>query len=164
MAGGNWDVGADYRAKFGGVRIRVQAQHNNVSATSRPVAGSSSVSAGFLHDSGVNAAFATGWQHLDNSPARVGGDGKFWYFNVGYRAKIFAVGGTNISFNWNRTEELVATAGNNSEGDAVGFSIAQIFNPIGANMVLSYRNYSFDTDTATFEDVDVISLQTVFNF
>lgn len=161
IAGGDWDIGADYRAKFGATRVRVQGQYNNTAATSATTGGDASVSAGALHDSGVNAAVAYGQRRLINSPARVGGDGKFYYFNVGYRAKIFGVGGTNVSFSWNHTTDFQS---GNSDGDSIGFSVAQIFNPIGANMVLSYRNYSFDTDTNTFEDVDVISLQTVFNF
>jgi len=162
IAGGDWDVGADYRAKFGGVRVRVQAQYNSNSATSTGTHSSASMSAAALHDSGVNAAFAYGRRNLDN-PANAGrgDDPSFWYFNVGYRAKIFGVGGTNISFAWNHTMDLQRA---NSDGDAIGFSIAQIFDPIGANMVLSYRNYSFDSPTATFEDIDLIALQTVFNF
>ena len=162
IAGGDWDVGADYRAKFGGVRVRVQAQYNSNMATSATTHSSASVSAAALHDSGVNAAFAYGQRNINNvANAGRGDDPFFYYFNIGYRAKIFSVGGTNFSFNWNTTENLAAA---NSDGDAVGFSVAQIFNPIGANMVFSYRNYSYDTATATFDDIDVISLQTVFNF
>jgi hypothetical protein len=161
-AGGNWEVGADYRAKFSGVRLRVQGQHNNISATSATSRGSTSVSAGALHDSGINAAVAYGQQHLNGAANAGRGDDPFFiYFNVGYRAKIFGVGGTNFSFQFNRTEDLQQA---NSEGDAIGFSIAQIFKPIGANAVLSYRNYSFDNATNTFDDIDVISLQTIFNF
>lgn len=163
IAGGDWDVAADYRAKFGGFQVRVQGQYNNNAATSATTGGTASVSGAALHDSGVNATFAYGQRELigPGSARRTGGDGKFWYFNVGYRAKVFGVGGTNFSFNWNRTTDLVA---GNSDGDAVGFTIVQLFDPIGANMALSYRNYSYDTDTNTFEDVDVIALQTIFNF
>ncbi|MCH7936952.1 MAG: hypothetical protein IH994_07665 [Proteobacteria bacterium] len=162
IAGGDWDIAGDYRAKFGGVRIRVQAQFNSLSATSATAQSEASVSAAALHDSGVNAAFAYGQRNLDGT-ANIGrqGDPKFWYFNVGYRAKVFGVGGTNFSFSWNRSTDLVA---GNSDADSVGFSIAQIFNPISANMVFSYRNFSYDTATNTFDDVDVISLQTIFHF
>ena len=162
ITGGDWDIAGDYRAKFGGVRVRVQGQYNNNAATSTTVNGSASISAAALHDSGVNAAFAYGQQNLFGaSNAARGDDPKFWYFNVGYRAKIFSVGGTNFSFSWNHSTDVVA---NNTDADAIGFTVAQLFDPIGANIAVTYKNYSYDTNTNTFEDIDVFALQTVFNF
>ena len=157
-----WDVGADYRAKFGGIKVRVQAQHNNTNAASTTVAGTTSFSMAGLHDSGVNGSFAYGERSLNGTTnAARGSDGKFWYFNVGYRAKIFGVGSTNFSFDWHKSDDIQATG---SEANAKGVTVAQMFNPIGASMGITYKNYSHDTDTATFEDIDVIALQTIFNF
>jgi len=158
IAGGDWDIGADYRAKFGGVKVRIQGQYNNSGATSTSVRSSASFSATALHDSGVNATIAYGEQDLQTLSRD---NPNFVYFNVGYKAKIFGIGGTNFSVGWNRTSELVA---NNTESTGVSVTVAQIISPIGANMILSYRNYSYDTSTATFEDIDVIALGTVFNF
>jgi len=162
----SWDIGADYRAKFGGVKIRWQAQHNNTNAASATAAGDTSTSIAALHDSGVNATVAYGQRHLNGDgvitgSATRGSDGKFWYFNVGYRAKIFGVGSTNFSFGWNQSDDVVA---NTSKGEAKGITVVQMFNPIGGSMGITYKNYSYDTDTATFEDIDVIALQTIFNF
>jgi len=157
-----WDVAADYRAKYGGVKIRVQAQHNNTSARSATAGGSTSMSMAGLHDSGVNGTFAYGQRHLIGpASAQRGSDGKFWYFNVGYRAKIFGVGSTNFSFGWNESMDITA---NTAKGEAKGFTVVQMFSPIGASMGITYKTYSQDTDTATFEDIDVIALQTIFNF
>jgi len=160
LPGGDWDIAADYKGKAGAMTVRVQAQYNSNSATSTTVEGSVSASGGFLHDSGLNGSVAHGRQQLKDSATR-GSDPKFWWGQVGYRTKIFGVGGTNFAFNWNHTTNLATV---DSEGDAIGFTISQIFNPIGANMALIYRNYSFDSDGGTFEDVDVFGLQTVFNF
>jgi len=154
IAGGDWDLGADYRAKFGDVRVRVQAQYNNNSATSTTVRSSASFSATALHDSGVNGTWAYGNRH--------GGDTSFYFLNIGYQAKILGIGGTNFAMGWNRTSDLVAGGG--TDGDARGFSVAQIISPIGATMAFSYRNYAYDTNAATFEDIDVIALNTIFNF
>jgi hypothetical protein len=168
----SWDIAADYRAKFGGIRIRVQAQHNNTNAASNAVAGSTSMSAAALHDSGVNGSFAYGQRQLNGDNALVGAtvgtgnagrgnDGKFWYFNVGYRAKLFGVGPTNFSFDWHNSDDVQA---NGSESEAKGVTVAQMINPIGASIGITYKSYSYDTDTQTFDDIDVIALQTVFNF
>jgi len=161
ITGGDWDIAGDYKGKTGAFKVRVQAQYNNNAASSTTVEGTASISAGALHDSGVNASGAYGRQELTGTGAVGVDEAEFFNFQVGYRAKIFGTGGTNFAFNWNRTTDLAA---NSSNGDAIGFTVAQIFNSIGANMAITYRNYSFDTDTATFEDVDILGLQTVFNF
>jgi hypothetical protein len=159
--GGDWDLGMDYRLKTGPVKIRIGAQYQNQAATSPTVGSSHSISGAALHDSGVNATLAYGRQNLIGNQARRGNDPKFWYWNVGYRAKIFSVGGTNFSVNMNQTKDLQA---NNTDGTALGVTVAQLFDPIGSNIGISYKNYSFDSDTNNFEDVDVITLQTIFNF
>jgi len=163
IAGGNWDIAGDYRTKVGALSIRVQAQHNSNAATSATVGGSTSVSAGVLHDGGLNAAIAYGQRNIQGTTSVNVTDPEAYMVNFGYRAKIFGVGGTNFSFNWNYSEDVNVTL-TGSEGDAMGVTIAQIFNPIGANMALTYRNYSADADARTFEDVDIFGLQTVFNF
>jgi hypothetical protein len=161
-----WDIAGDYRAKYGAVRIRVQAQYNDTSdAGTAGTDGSTSISAAALHDSGVNGTLALGWRHLSTDDGAVNagrqGDGRFWYFNIGYRAKIFGVGSTNFSFGWNKSDDIAA---GNSTGEAKGVTVVQMISPIGASIGLTYKNYSYDTNTNTFEDIDVIAMQTIFNF
>jgi len=155
-AGGSYDLGADYRWKDGPVKFRAQAQYNNISATNALTEDGWAISAAALHDSGLNAAVSFG-----KTERRESGNPKHWDFDIGYRAKIFGVGGTNFSFNMNETEDLAAR---DSDATSVGVTVAQIISPVGASMALTYKNYAYDTDTATFEDIDVLSLQTVFKF
>ena len=161
IAGGDFDVGADYRAKTGAIKIRIQAQYNDNHGTSATIASSTSISGAALHDSGLNAAFQTGWQSRDGNASAGRDDPHFWAFDVGYRMKIFKIGPTNFSFIMNTSENAQQT---NSDARSVGVTAAQIFSPIGANMALTYKNYAFDTATNNFDDIDVISLQTVFQF
>jgi len=162
IAGGDWDAGLDYRAKSGAVKIRVQAQYNSNAATSATIQGSWSMSGAALHDSGLNGAISFGEQTFTSnfSDTRLD-DPKYLAFDIGYRAKIFGVGGTNFSLNMNHTYDLSA---DNSDARSVGFTIAQLFTPVGASMAVNYQNYSFDTNTNDFEDIDVLSLQTIFKF
>jgi len=156
IAGGSWDVGADYRFKDGPIKFRLQGQYNNISATSATEHGWS-VSAAALHDSGLNGAIAYGRGQGDTG-AR---DPKFWAFDAGYRAKIFGVGSTNFSFNSNQSENV---AQETDDASSLGFTIAQMINPVGANVAVSYKSYSYDQTAQTFDDIDVLSLQTVFKF
>jgi len=162
VGNGAWDVAADYRAKYGAVRVRVQAQHNNTSTVTEGTQGDTSMSAAALHDSGLNGTIAFGERYLDGAVnVGRGGEGSFWYFNLGYRAKIFGVGSTNFSFGWNKSDDIAA---GNSTGEAKGVTVVQMISPIGASIGLTYKNYSYDTNTNTFEDIDVIAMQTIFNF
>jgi len=138
IAGGSWDVGADYRWKSGAVTFRAQAQYNNRAATSPTLREQVSFSAAGLHDSGVNAGIAMGRSITTSTNSNPG----FIDVQVGYRAKLFGVGGTNFSFNYQRTGDLSA---NDSNGTSIGVSVAQLFTPIGASMALTYKNYAFDT-------------------
>jgi hypothetical protein len=155
-AGGSYDVAADYRWKSGPVKFRGQAQYNNVSATTATTEDGWSASVAGLHDSGLNASVSYG------KTTREGlSNPKHLHFDIGYRAKMFGVGGTNFSFHMNQTDDLSAVS---ADATSTGVTVAQIISPVGASMALSYKNYSYDTDTATFEDIDVLSLQTVFKF
>jgi len=159
ITGGDWDVGADYRAKAGAIKVRIQAQYNNTSASSGTAEGTWSMSGAALHDSGLNGAISFGRQ--ENKAAGQDDEPKYVDFDIGYRAKILATGPTNFSLNVQHSDSVSA---NNSEARSVGVSAAQIFSSIGASMAVTYKNYSFDTDTGTFDDIDVLSLQTVFKF
>ena len=93
----------------------------------------------------------------------------FIYFGVGYNAKIFNAGQTAFYFKWNQTEDAVQAANNDDdEGEAIGFAVTQKFSAIGAQIGLEYMNYSLDSKTNTtnntFDDVDVITLMTIFAF
>jgi hypothetical protein len=156
IAGGDWDIGADYRAKAGAIKLRVQAQYNNTSATSTTRSDEMSMSAAALHDSGLNGAIAFGKREVTGS-----NDPSFVDVDFGYRAKIFGVGGTNFSVNVQHTDDLSA---DNSDARSVGFTIAQLIDPVGASMAVTYKNYTFDTASNSFDDIDVLSLQTVFKF
>jgi hypothetical protein len=156
IGGGDWDIGGDYRAKAGAIKLRVQAQYNNTAATSATQLEETSLSAAVLHDSGFNGAIAFGKRHIKGSD-----DPRFLDFDIGYRAKIYGIGGTNFSLNVQHTDDLSA---DNTDGRSLGFTVAQIFTPIGASVAVTYKNYSFDTASNTFEDIDVLSLQTVFKF
>ena len=163
IAGGHRDVGLNYSGKFGPVKVKARAGYANYDrAASANYNASGSVAV--LHDSGLLAAFATGKQDFSGME-----DPSFIYFGVGYNAKIFNAGQTAFYFKWNQTDDKVgADKVANSEGEAIGFAVTQKFSAIGAQIGLEYMNYSLDsksnTMNNTFDDIDVITLMTIFAF
>ncbi len=186
MAAGNWDVGLNYAGKFGPVKIKARAgfaDRNETASANFNTSGSVSA----LHDSGLNATFAIGKTNYAG-PASKSIDGQangnaittdtnfdgmadphFYYWAVGYNAKIFGAGATGFLFGYNHTENTVLLANHDdNESDNYSFSVVQKFSSIGAQIGLKYQNHNYDSKTNTvqntFDDVDVIALQTVFAF
>ena len=156
--GGGGEVGVKYSKKFGGIKLLVKGGYSGTSATSTSVASIVNVSGAVLHDSGLNASISYGTRDQKAAGRK---DPENFFVSVGYKAKIFGVGGTNINLMYNNTDDLAA------EGDdakTIGFTILQHFDPIGAYVALSYRNYEFNRPGKTFDDVDAVFFTTLFNF
>jgi hypothetical protein len=191
MAGGNWDVSSNYAGKFGPLKVKARIGYTDTSATSATSNFIANGSVAVLHDSGLLASFALGKENFAGPQSKsslgasgsTGGGGTlavdtnnngtedphFLYFGIGYNAKMFSAGQTAFLFKWNQSEDMVRVANNDdNEGESVGFAVVQKFSSIGAQIGLEYMNYSYDSKTNTvdntFDDVDVISLMTVFAF
>jgi hypothetical protein len=188
IAGGEWDFSANYSGKFGPVKVRARTGYTNQSAVQGSANYILSGSVSVLHDSGLLATFATGKQNFSGPDSKSSGgtrsnatnlgvdtnnngteDPHFVYFGVGYNAKIFGAGQTAFYVKWNQTEDAAQVANNDdNEGESVGFAVVQKFSAIGAQIGLEYMNYSLDsksnTTDNTFDDIDVITLQTIFAF
>jgi len=185
IAGGDWDLSANYSGKFGSLKVKARAGYSDNSATTTSSNFILNGSVAVLHDSGLHAAFATGKQNFSGpgskeNQASTGAlaadtnfngreDPHFVYFGLGYNAKILSAGQTSFYFKWNQTEDAVDLANHDeNEGESKGFAVVQKFSAIGAQIGLEYMNYSYDSKTNTvdntFDDVDVISLMTVFAF
>jgi predicted porin len=191
IAGGAWDMGANYSAKFGPVRVRARAGYADTSATSASTNYTLSGSVALLHDSGLLGTFAIGKRNFAGGASKASTDFNlgpgaganlgtdtnfngvedphFWYFGVGYNAKIFSPGGTAFYVKFNRTEDLAQVANNDdSEADSIGVAVVQRFSSIGAQIGVEYKNYSYESKSNatdnTFDDIDVITLQTIFAF
>jgi len=187
IAGGNWDVGLNYAGKFGPVKVAAKAGYADTNAAaSANFNASGSITA--LHDSGLNATFAIGKTNyagpnskgIGAAGASAAGntidtnfdgvaDPHFTYWAIGYNAKIFGAGATGFLFGVNHTENAVLLANHDdNESDNYSFSVVQKFSSIGAQIGLKYQAHSYDSKTNvtqnTFDDVDVIALQTVFAF
>jgi len=113
------------------------------------------------HDSGLNASFHVG--EIDSET--VGRKHQnFWAASVGYQAKVFKVGGTNMRAVYNQSRHISA---NGDDGQSWGIDVMQNFDAIGATLALVYRNYDYENRRqlhTSIDSIDVIGLQAAFNF
>jgi len=161
-AGGGGEFGAVYSGKFGGVKVLAKAGYSNLAATTTTYDNHVGGSLAVLHDSGINASVSYSTADLGPTTSTGRDDPSNKYVTLGYKAKIFGVGGTNFNFKWSETEDLTA---NGTEATSIGFTAIQYYDAIGAYVGVNYQNYEYETTTnKDLDDVDVITLTTLFNF
>jgi hypothetical protein len=188
-ASGETSVGLNYAGKFGALAVKAGAGYIDRSAR----AGSSNFialgSIAVTHDSGINLSYQTGKENFSGALSKsagvgdgnaaapdtnnIGGrdDPHFHGFQLGYAApKLVSVGKTAFA-----VTKMYANNISENDGEAESWSIRvkQSFDALGATMSLSYQNYSYDAESETvvgtitnenYADIDVIALQTTFNF
>jgi len=174
VTGGGWDVGLFYSGKVGGLQFKAGAGYYNTESLSTTQTYAASGSVSVLHDSGLNAALNIGKQGFQSGRAvnalqATVEDPMSTYWAIGYKAKVFGVGGTNFLIGRTNTEDKITTvAFDNTDAEAWFFEAVQSFDAIGAQVAIQYSNYQLDADNAgtayNFDDIDVIALQTVFKF
>jgi len=139
------------------------------------------------HDSGLNFSYQTGKKNFagpnSKSIGRVvpvpmdtnnlGGrdDPYFHGFQVGYQLpKLVSVGSTAFAVSYYSGQNIKE---NDGDAESYGIRMKQNYDALGANVSLGYSRYSYDAESETvvgvvtnedYDDIDVIALQTVFNF
>jgi len=153
--GGNWDVGGSYTAMMGDIKGYAGAQINGTPGTSD---GGWSGSIALEHGSGLTMQGHYGT--VDSSRATTDPDG--WGVLVGYKAKLFAAGPTNLGVQY-MTADDVAVDGDDAEVWMVGATQG-----LGGGVTVhaSYRQFELtDTNAATtFDDITQFFVGTVVKF
>jgi len=152
--GGGGSVAVKYSGTIAGLAV-------GVAGTYEADGGGTSIKGGSIklkHSTGIHAAVNYGKQNVENSTA----DPEYWRVVAGYDAKMNSLGNTNISLYWEQTEDKT-TKGN--KGEAMGIGIGQKLDAVGGNIQLDYMTFDFsDAASTTYQDIDVVLLETSFNF
>jgi len=184
--GANVQTAVRYSGKIGAVAVTAGAGYLTGDGTINFTA-LGSVTA--THDSGLNFSYQAGKRNFSGPGSKngnpggvipvaedtnnVGGrdDPYFHGFQVGYKAtKLVSVGGTNFAFSYQTSQNMVE---NDGDASSWGIRMQQSFDALGARVSLGYSNYSYDAEgevtlgtivNEDYDDIDVIALQTVFNF
>jgi len=185
---GEVSVGLNWAGKIAGLAVSTGAGYIDQSAADGSANFVALGSISVTHDSGLNASYQTGKRNFSGSLSKtasgevngaapdtnsLGGrdDPYFHGFQVGYAMpKMVSVGKTAFAVTHMSAQNI-----SENDGDATSWSIRmrQSFDALGATMSLSYQNYSYDSQSEAthgtvvnedYADIDVIALQTTFNF
>jgi len=151
--GGNWDIGAGYSGKFGGIQVAAGAQYNNTSATSTTKEGTHSASLAVKHDSGLNAEVTWGEERNESGVAATTAESEHLAFGLGYIGNFVNLGSTAMQVTYTKTEEAAAQG---DEAIAWNVAVAQNLSAVGSQLYLQYERVSLEDNVST--DYDDISM------
>jgi len=174
-----FDASLRYAGKTGAVAIDGKVGYVEQSASSASTNFTLMGSLSLTHDSGLSVKggaakrnYAGAASKTDTASQQGGVDDPYVYsIDLGYSMpKLVSVGATKFNFIYQNSNNVVRDA-----HEAVSYLVqaSQSFDAIGASMVLSYQNFALDGTnittvgtevTQTYRDIDVIALQTTFNF
>jgi len=176
---GSWDTSLRYAAKHGAVAVSGKAgyvsQGSGTASTNFTAMGSLSLT----HDSGLSIKGGVAKRNFSGNNSKVatasqlGGrdDPHAYSVDLGYSLpKLVSVGATAFVLGWQNSNNM-----NRNDSDAVSWTLGatQSFDALGAKVALTYQKFSLDATnvtthgtnvTQTFDDIDVIALQSTFNF
>jgi hypothetical protein len=179
--------GLNWAGKIGGLAVKAGAGYIDQSSAAGSDNFTALGSVAVTHDSGINFSVQTGKKNFAGASSKAPGpttggaqdtnnlggrdDPYFHGYQLGYLApKMVSVGKTAFAVTYMASQNI-----KENDGDAESWSIRvkQSFDSLGASMSLSYQRYAYDAEGEVtvgtivqedYEDIDVIALQTTFNF
>ncbi len=142
------DIAIAYENTFaGGTRVAGKIAYFHEDRSRRNTDGVSG-SASVLLPSGLNVTVAAGDKD---------GSGSFYYGKLGYRGDFWDFGSTAVAIDYFKSDDQGLTGGaTSSSGEAWGVGIVQKIDKINTEAVVAYRNYSFDDNLRSYQDISSI--------
>jgi hypothetical protein len=157
-----WDVALRYGGSFGGVKVKAAIaywdQANAIAGRDLTgVNGSASVLLPF----GLSLTGGFGNQN-DDTIGSFRDDTNWRYGKIGYRFKGVELGETRLYVEYSANDDVGAA---NRQAEEWGLGVVQILEPLGAELYLSYTNWSLDIQGAADpDDIDQVALGARFKF
>ena len=151
VSGGMGDAALTYAGQWGRIKAAAAFGYWNDSGNSTTTKGGMDGSVSLLDASGLSLTLAAGKR--DNKSSNVNPDPDFKWGKLGYTAKIFGAGGTSFGIDYGKFEDFNGRA---TDGKSYGLSAVQNFKDIGADAYILYRNFSYDAQGTTADDIKVI--------
>lgn len=138
------DIALRYANDFGDIKVKGAIGYARIELANGVVRKDTIGSVSLLHASGFNVTLAAG----DRTSA-----GNYGYGKLGYQAKWFNVGQTNLSVDYYNGSDRTSAG---SESTAVGFGVVQKFDKARIEAYLGYRTYELTETTAAYQDASSV--------
>ncbi len=106
-----------------------------------------------LIDNSFNLTLAGGVEDSDDIY-----DGSFWYSKLGYKANIFDHGTTAFSIDYGQFDDFLKSTDLLVGGDAKVWSLAVVHDVphLGTEFYLAFRQYKYDNEAVSYDDINVV--------
>ena len=143
------NLAARYAASLAGSKVIGRVAYLNSFTPSGSSATEVDVSASILHPGGLRATIAAGTRNLQGTSNIGRNNSAMWYVTLGYEAKIFDAGTTNIFVDYQNTEDLGA---NGDDAEFWGFGVVQILKDYATELFAAFSIASFDDSSVNSYD------------
>ena len=150
ISGGGGDAALRYSAEIGDFKLAAAGAYSDPSSNSQRVDKTVSGSASLLHNSGLNATLAGGWQE-NKDTAR--DDATFYYGKLGLKRGFFPIGKTALCVEWGRFNDIDLE---NDEAHTLGVMGVQNIDEWATEYYLGYRLHKLDRKGSSFDDINAL--------
>lgn len=156
-----WDVALRYGGSIGGVKVKAAIAYwdqSNTSTTAKVSGVNGSASVLLPFGLSLTGGFAN---QNDDVTGSFRDDTTWRYGKIGYRFKGVELGETRLYVEYSANDDVAAA---NRDAREIGAGVVQILEPLGAELYLSYTNWSLDVSGPDPDDINQVALGARFKF
>ena len=150
VSGDAYDTALKYSRAYGETKVAAAVAWANPADTNVSVDNQYDGSMSVLLGNGLNATIAAGlWEMKDDAR----GDSTNWYGKLGYRLDICSLGTTSLSVDYGESADI---RNEGETGKTWSVAMVQDMPSWSTEFYLAFRNYSLDSDTESYDDVNAV--------
>ena len=150
VSGDAFDTALRYSRAYGDTKVAAAVAWANPAGTNVSVDNQYDGSMSVLLGNGLSATVAAGLREMNDDTRD---DATNWYGKLGYRLDVCSLGTTSLSVDYGESADIREDG---ETGETWSVAVVQDIPSWSTEFYLAYRNYSFDSDTASYDDVNAV--------
>ena len=150
VSGDAYDSALRYSRAYGDTKVAAAVAWAKPADTIVTVEHQYDGSMSVLLGNGLNATVAAGLREMKDDTRD---DATNWYGKLGYRLDVCSLGTTSLSADYGESADIREDG---ETGETWSVAVVQDIPSWSTEFYLAYRNYSFDSDTASYDDVNAV--------
>lgn len=150
VSGDAYDTALKYSRAYGDTKVAAAVAWANPADTNVSVDNQYDGSMSVLLGNGLNATIAAGLREMKDDGRD---DSTNWYGKLGYRLDICSLGTTSLSVDYGESADI---RNDGETGETWSVAMVQDIPAWSTEFYLAFRNYSLDSDTGSYDDVNAV--------
>lgn len=150
VSGDAYDAALRYSRSYGDTKVAAAVAWANPADTNTSVDNQYNGSMSILLGNGLNATFSAGLREMSDDDRD---DATTWYGKLGYRVNVCSLGTTSFAVDYGENEDIRS---NGETGKTWAVSAVQDIPSWGTEFYLAFRNYTLDSESLSYDDVNAV--------